>query len=187
MGRIPVPLDILMLDEIGKNISGAGMDTKVVNRTVYGEANLWPDTHRVERIFVRDLSNMSYGNAVGIGMADVLHDRILGKIDWNPTRINSLTASTPQCIKVPIHFASDRECLERMFPTVGKVDPSEVTIGWLTNSLEISTMKLSENLRAEIERNPDLEITGPAEDMDFDSGGDLAKLSFVRHPAAVGV
>jgi hypothetical protein len=187
MGRIPVPLDILMLDEIGKNISGAGMDTKVVNRSVYGEANLWPDTHPVERIFVRDLSNMSYGNAVGIGMADILHDRILEKIDWNPTRINSLTASTPQCIKVPIHYASDRECLERIRPTVGKVDLSEVTIGWLANSLEISAMKLSENLRAEIERNPDLEITGPAEDLDFDREGNLPKLAFAGHRAMVGV
>ena len=187
MGRIPLPLDILMLDEIGKNISGAGMDTKVVNRTVYGEANLWPDTHRVERIFVRDLSSMSYGNAVGIGMADVLHDRILEKIDWNPTRINSLTASTPQCIKLPIHYASDRECLERMLPTVGKVDLSEVTIGWLTNSLEVSSMKLSENLRAEIEKNPDLEIAGVAEDLDFDGAGNLPKLVLAAHPAVVGV
>ena len=186
MGRIPVPLDILMLDEIGKNISGAGMDTKVVNRSVYGEANIWPDTHRVERIFVRDLSSMSYGNAVGIGMADILHDRILDKIDWNPTRINSLTASTPQCIKVPIHYSSDRECLERIRPTVGRVDLADVTIGWLSNSLEVTTMKLSENLRAEIEKNPNLEITGPAEDLEFDRAGNLPKLALVRHPAVVG-
>ena len=55
MGRIPLPLDMLILDEIGKNISGAGMDTKVVNRSVYGESNPWPDEPRIERIFVRDL------------------------------------------------------------------------------------------------------------------------------------
>jgi hypothetical protein len=120
-------------------------------------------------------------------MADVLHDRILEKIDWNPTRINSLTASTPQCIKLPIHYASDRECLERMLPTVGKVDLSEVTIGWLTNSLEVSSMKLSENLRAEIEKNPDLEIAGVAEDLDFDGAGNLPKLVLAAHPAVVGV
>jgi hypothetical protein len=189
MGRIPLPLDILMLDEIGKNISGAGMDTKVINRSVYGEANLWPDTPRIERIFVRDLSNMSYGNAVGIGMADVLHDRLLDKIDWNPTRINSLTASTPQCIKVPIHFPSDRECLDRIRPTVGKVNLADVTIGWFTNSLELSTMKLSENLKGEIEKNADLEIIGPAEDLDFDPAGNLPRLALASHPhpAAVGV
>src|SRR6202040_2298334 len=66
MGRIPMPLDILILDEMGKDISGAGMDTKVVNRSVYGESNPWRDEHRMERIFVRDLSAKSYGNAAGV-------------------------------------------------------------------------------------------------------------------------
>lgn len=183
MGRIPLPLDILVLDEIGKNISGAGMDTKVVNRSVWGEANLWADTHRVERIFVRDLSSLSNGNAVGVGMADVIHDRLLEKVNWNTTRINSLTASTPGCIKVPIHFSSDRECLERICPTVGKVDLREVTVGWLANSLEVSEMKLSENLRGEIEKNPNLEITGEAEDLEFDGAGNLGKLSLAGHAA----
>ena len=66
-GRIPLPLDILILDEIGKNFSGAGMDTKVVNRGVYGDYNPWADEPRIERVFVRDLSPHSYGNAVGLG------------------------------------------------------------------------------------------------------------------------
>src|ERR1700728_5010 len=95
MGRIPTDLDILILDEIGKNISGAGMDTKVVNRSVQGVYNLWPDTPAIERIFVRDLSDLSYNNAVGVGMADVVTDRLVDRIDWEPTRINSLTASPP--------------------------------------------------------------------------------------------
>ncbi len=117
MARIPVPeLDILILDEIGKNISGAGMDTKVVNRGVNGQYNPWPDTPRIERIYVRGLSDSSYGNGVGLGMADVVNDRLLSAIDWNPTRINSLTASTPAAIRIPVHFASDRECLERFAP-----------------------------------------------------------------------
>ena len=93
MARIPSDLDILILDEIGKNISGAGMDTKVVNRGVNGEYNPWPDTPRFERIFVRDLSEYTYNSAVGLGMADVVTDRLVNRIDWEPTRINSLTAS----------------------------------------------------------------------------------------------
>ena len=104
MGRIPMDLDVLILDEIGKNISGAGMDTKVVNRSLNGEYNPWPDAPRIERIFVRGLSDLSYGNGVGLGMADVVSDRLLAKIDWNPTRINSLTASTPAAIRTPVHF-----------------------------------------------------------------------------------
>lgn len=173
--RIPVPqLDILILDEIGKNISGAGMDTKVVNRSVHGEYNPWPNTPRIERIYIRGLSDNSYGNGVGLGMADVVNDRLLAAIDWHPTRINSLTASTPAAIRTPIHFASDRECLERVAPTVGKVDLRNVTFGWIKNSLELAVLKLSENLREEIERNPMLEILGPAEEMEFDEGGNLA-------------
>ncbi len=177
-------LDILMLDEIGKNISGAGMDTKVVNRSPYGESNIWPDTPRIERIFIRDLSDSSYGNAVGLGMADVIHERMLEKIDWHPTQINSLTASSPQAIRTPVHFASDRECLERFMPTVGKVDLAEVTIGWLANSLELSMLKLSENLRRQIEKNSALEILGPAEEFEFDAAGNLPKLRFAGLPAA---
>jgi hypothetical protein len=176
MGRIPMPLDVLILDEIGKNISGAGMDTKVVNRSVYGDSNPWPDEPRIERIFIRDLSNNSYGNGVGLGMADVVHDRLLQKIDWHPTRINSLTASTPTAIRIPVHFSSDLECLERIAPTVGKVDLSEVTYGWIKNSLELGFLKLSENLRDEIAKNPMLEIVGPAEPMEFDRAGNLEGL-----------
>ena len=78
MGRIPMRLDILILDEIGKNISGAGMDTKVINRGVNGEYNPWPvRAASIERIFVRDLSELTYGNAVGLGMADVVTDRLV--------------------------------------------------------------------------------------------------------------
>src|SRR6266849_185515 len=109
MGKIPMDLDILILDEIGKNISGAGMDTKVVNRGVHGQYNPWPDAPAIQRIFVRDLSELSYGNGVGWGMADVVSDRLLNKIDWLPTCINSLTASTPAAIRTPAHFPTDRE------------------------------------------------------------------------------
>jgi hypothetical protein len=176
MGKIPMDLDILILDEIGKNISGAGMDTKVVNRGVHGQYNPWPDAPAIERIFVRDLSSVSYGNAVGLGMADVISDRLLNKIDWTPTRINSLTASTPAAIRTPVHFPTDRECLERITPTVGKLNLAEVTFGWLRNSLELGTIALSENLLPQIRKNPLLEILGDPQEFAFDHAGNLAGL-----------
>ncbi len=175
MGRVPMDLDILILSEIGKNISGAGMDTKVVNRSVQGEYNPWPGP-KFQRLYIRDLSSMSYGNGVGLGMADIIHDNLLSKIDWNPTRINSLTASTPAAIKIPIHFPTDRECLSVMMPTVGKLDQSEVTIGWIKNSMELSPMFLSENLRQQIDADSTLEIVGEAEPMAFDNNGNLTNL-----------
>ena len=97
-------------DEIGKNFSGAGMDTKVVNRGVHGSTIR--GIRRFERLFLRGISEHSYGNGVGLGMADVVHDRLLEQIDWTPTQINSLTASTPAAIRTPIHFSSDRLCLQ---------------------------------------------------------------------------
>jgi len=177
MGRIPVPeLDILVLDEIGKNISGAGMDTKVVNRGVHGQYNPWPDTPKIERVFIRDLSSLTYNNAVGLGMADVVTDRLVNRVDWLPTRINSLTASTPAAIRIPLHFPTDRECLEKMWPTVGKFHSEDVTIGWIRNTLELTPLLLSENLLPQIRQNPLLEVIGEARAIQFDGEGNLVQM-----------
>jgi len=173
MARIPVDADILILDEIGKNISGAGMDTKVVNRSVFGEYNPWPDTPRFERLFVRDLSELTYNSGVGLGLADVVTNRLVDRIDWEPTWINSLTANTPAAIRTPIHFPTDRECLERIAPTVGKVDLGEVTFCWIRNTMELGRLAVSENLRAAIERKPEIEIEGTT-DFEFDGTSNLA-------------
>jgi hypothetical protein len=188
MGHVPVRhLDILILDQIGKNISGAGMDTKVANRSVHGEYNPWPDTPRFERIFVRDLSDISYGNGVGLGMADVVHDRLLEKIDWTPTWINSLTASTPAAIRTPIHFSTDRECLNRIMPTVGKFDGRKVEIGWIRNTMELTRVALSENLIDEICANPALEVLDGPFDIPLDADGQLPANLFARQLEAAGV
>src|SRR5581483_9098062 len=174
MPRIPVDhADILIVDEIGKNISGAGMDTKVINRSVHAEYNPWPGVPRFDRVFARSLSKGTYGNAVGIGMADVIHDRILEHVDWAATHVNSLTASTPACIRTPIHFASDRECLERIAPTVGKHDPLRITYIEIRNTLELGLLRMSENLRPGIEKNANLKIVSGPDEMEFDSRGDL--------------
>ena len=177
MGRIPVQeVDILIIDEIGKTYSGAGMDTKVVNRGVNGEYNPWDTAPRIHRIFVRGLSNKSYGNGVGLGMADVINDRLLKIIDWTPTQINSLTASTPAAIRTPAHFPTDKMCLEKFWPTVGKFKQEDVTIAWIANSMELANLRLSENLLSEIKSNPTLEIEGEPEALDFDESGNLHNL-----------
>jgi hypothetical protein len=176
MGKVPVDLDILMIDEMGKNISGAGMDTKVINRAIQCVNNPYDFLHRFERIFVRGLSDLSYHNAVGVGMADVVTDRLVNDIDWHPTHINSLTASTPAAIRTPIHFPTDRECLEAIMPTVGKVNLDHVTIGWIHNTMELAVLGLSENLRSEIEKDPQLEIVGDARPLEFQADGNLLEL-----------
>src|SRR5436190_5498019 len=172
MAKIPMDLDVLIMDEIGKNISGAGMDTKVANRGVMGEYNPWPNTPKFQRIFVRNLSEHTYNSAVGLGMADVVTDRLVNRIDWQPTMINSLTANTPAAIRTPIHFPTDRECLERIAPTVGKLEIDAVTYGWIRNTMELTRIALSENVRAAVEANPQLEIESTI-DVEFDATGNL--------------
>ena len=172
MGRIPADLDILVLDEIGKNISGAGMDTKVVNRGVNGEYNPWDTAPKFNRIFVRDLSELTYNSAVGLGMADIVTDRLVNRTNWEPTIINSLTANTPAAIRTPVHFKTDRECLERIAPTVGKLDLSQVTYGWIRNTMELGRMALSENVLPLIEGNPLIEVEARI-DIEFDGDNNL--------------
>jgi hypothetical protein len=184
MVKIPVEaLDILIVDEIGKNISGTGMDLKIVNRGTAAQCNLWPDTTRIERIFVRDLSPLSYGNAVGIGVADVLHDRVIPKIDVNAGRVNAVTSGSLALVRTPLHCPTDRECFEVVAATVGKFDPKDLTIGWIRNTLDLERLALSENLRGEIERNPLLEITGAPFELPFDAAGELAATAFMLLPS----
>lgn len=160
MGRLPVPaVDVLIVDEIGKNISGTGMDLKVVNRGVAAQPNYWPDTPRIERIFIRDLSPMSYGNANGIGAADVIHDRVLEKMDVNAGRVNAATSGSLALVRIPLHFPSDRECFELAASTVGKSDLKDVTVARIRNTLELSDVAFSENLTDQIRANPTLEVS----------------------------
>jgi hypothetical protein len=171
--RLPADLDVLIVNEMGKNFSGSGLEAKVINRSVWGDINLWPGVPRIGRVFVRDLSPLSYGNATGIGMADVVHRRILKKIRRQPTYVNALTSSQPASIRTPIHFPTDRECLRVVSSTVGRRDPAEVTVGWIANTLDLGLMAFSANLRAELERNPRIEILGDGRPLEFDERGDL--------------
>lgn len=185
MARIPVAgLDILIVDELGKNISGAGMDTKIVNRNVLGAYNPWPFAPKIDRIFVRDLTDETAGNAVGIGMADVVTDRLVRRIDWEPSLANALTANGPAAIRTPIHFPTDRECLERIADTVGRFDWKDVTIGWIRNTLKLGRLALSENLRPEIEANPALTIVNGPMEIPFGADGNLQDIFSAVAPAA---
>ncbi len=170
--RIPVAaLDLLIVDEIGKEISGAGMDTKVVNRGVHGEANAWPSA-AIQRIYIRGLSAHTYGNAVGVGMAEGVSRRLAEAIDWAATRVNSLTASTPRNARLPLVFDSDREGIAALLATVGVAIP-EAKIGWIRNTLEIATLAVSENLVDEARGQIACEVIGEPFDVGFDGGGNL--------------
>jgi len=170
MPRLPCDLDILIVDEMGKNISGTGMDAKVVNRGPSSEYNPWTGLPSIRRIFVRDLDPRSHGNAAGIGMADVTTERLVRAIDWEPTRINALSSGIPSRIRVPAHFATDRECLQWVAATAGKVDLAELTYGWIRNTLELDRLAITHNLRDEI--GPQAEVSSEIQ-VTWDERGNL--------------
>ena len=172
--NIPVnEVDLLVLDEIGKDISGAGMDTKVVNRSGDRGPNVWNGVPTVHRIFIRDLSGNTYGNAIGMGMADVVHDRLVDQVDFRATWVNALTASATSPGFTPLHYPTDLECLERVLPTCGKLDTGECTLVWIRNTLELGHLLVSENLLPELDANPSIRVLGPSAEIPFDSSGNI--------------
>ena len=179
MPRIPCPLDVLIVDEMGKNFSGAGMDSKVINRSVYGQFNPWDTAPPIHRVYVRGVSEHSYGNAVGLGMADAIHSRMLPQIDWRPTRINALTSNTMASMKTPADFSTDVEALANLGSTVGKFELDQVTIGWISNTLDLSTMGLSANLRGQLDSSL-IEVVGDEQPWPFRASGDLPLLAEVH-------
>jgi len=174
MARLPFPaVDVLIVDEMGKNISGTGVDLKIVNRGVINMFNPWPDAPRVERIFVRDLSTLSYGNGNGVGVADVIHDRLLKKFDYKAGMVNAVTSGSLSLMRVPLHFPSDRECFDVVANSVGKFNPEDITVAWIRNTLELGSMAVSRNLLATIPAGSDVEIAGPERQLEYDAAGDF--------------
>lgn len=172
MARILFPeVDVLIVDEVGKHISGVGMDSKVINRHPYGGVNPWPWAPRILRVYVRDLSPLSYGNAIGIGMADVIAERAYSKIDWKTTRVNAMASSNMPAIRTPLRASTDCEAMEILSKVVGRAAPRDVTCVWIHNTLELGSIVATENLLNTVPEGA--EVSGSAFDWEFDDEGAL--------------
>jgi hypothetical protein len=174
MPRLPVKaVDLLLVDEIGKNWSGSGMDPKIINRDIHGNVNPWPFAPRVGRVIARGLHPLSYGNAIGIGMADAVHQRLVRAMKRRPTYVNGLTSGALACLKIPATFRSDRECLAALRRSTGKLRPEELGIAWIRNTQDLTVLALSECLLAEALSHPHVELMAPPRPLEFDPAGDL--------------
>lgn len=170
---IPVAeLDLLIVDEIGKNISGAGMDSKVINRGAIGR-NVLPEVVKIMRIYALDLTAESGGNAVGMGYCDAISDRLFRKVDFQATWLNAFTASHPAVGACPPHFADDRAAIEKLIMTCGKLDPFECSIARIRNTMKLDELLVSENLLAELGSDARIDVIGPPAELEFDSAGNL--------------
>jgi len=173
MARLPFDdIDVLIVDEIGKDISGTGMDTNITgrNRDLIGD---FEHHVRIKRIFVRDLSEKSDGNATGIGFADFTTKRLVDKIDLKTTYMNCLTGISPEKGAIPIYFSNDREALEACLNTIGMVNPEKSRILHIRNTLQLHRVEVSEAFREDLLDRSDLTLLGEWEPMRFDSHGNI--------------
>jgi hypothetical protein len=181
MPKLPFSdIDLLIIDQIGKNISGSGMDPNVIGRWVHGYYSNFSSMREspvVRRIFVRDLTPETHGNAIGIGLADVTTTRLAAAIDKRFTYINALTSLTPNCAKIPIHFDTDREVLTHILPTLGLDRCDQARIVRISNTLDLERIEISEACCKELEGRSDLVPFGPLCQMDFEQNGNLASLA----------
>jgi hypothetical protein len=175
MARIPFEtIDVAVLDVMGKNISGSGMDTNVIGRMmIRGSAEF--ETPRIATIAVLDVTDASHGNAIGVGLADFIPFRILEKIDLRAAYINAMTSGLggPQRGQLPMALPTDRDAVAAAILTCGRPDPEGVRLVRLRSTLDLEELLVSESLRAQVEDRPDLEITGEARRLAFDPDGRL--------------
>jgi hypothetical protein len=116
----------------------------------------------VRRIFVRDLTETTHGNAVGIGFADFTTDRLVEKIDFKTTYINAVTGTHISVAAIPFHLPTDREILDVAFQTAGLLGPADVKVMWIKNTLHLREVEISTAFLETAQERPDLEIlTGP--------------------------
>ena len=173
MPRLPFKqMDILVADEIGKNISGSGLDPNVTGRLYFiGSPPL--KEPKITRIFVRDLTPETVGNAIGIGLADYTTKRLVGKIDPVPTAINSITGMGPECGRIPIAFEQDREALQAAYDNSGVIASQDLRLVWIKNTLELETLWASEPMLSEAKANSNLEVVSGLQDIPFDPAGNM--------------
>jgi hypothetical protein len=173
-------IDLLIVDRLGKNISGAGMDPNVIGRSIHGYSSSLMREGRsspfIRRIFVRDLTPETHGNAVGIGLADITTSRLVRAMDQRATYINALTALTPQSAKIPIHFDTDCEAIERVLASLAIPDNSLARMVRIADTLSLVKLEVSEALRDEVVRDPNLTGLSEFGPMHFDATGNLAPL-----------
>ncbi|MEE4166371.1 MAG: lactate racemase domain-containing protein [Desulfocapsaceae bacterium] len=165
-------LDILVVDEGGKEISGTCMDTKVIGRIM----NIYepPLEHPyITRIVLRDLTETSHGNGLGIGLADFVTQRLVDKLNRDITDLNCVTAVAPEKARLPIIGKTDRMAVDYAFASAGPVTAETVRLCWIRNTMRLDRMFVSEALLEEVKAHNDLEIVSELMEMKFNDQGEL--------------
>jgi hypothetical protein len=168
-------IDVAVVDVMGKNMSGAGMDTNVIGRMMIRGSDEF-ERPRITNIAVLDISDQSHGNAVGIGLGDFVPFRLLEKLDLRATYINAMTSGLggPQRGQIPMAMPTDRSTVAAAILTCGRADLEAARVIRMRNTLDLEHLLVSEALLDEVKNNPRLEVTGEPFDMSFDDSGRIA-------------
>jgi hypothetical protein len=177
--RLPFKeIDVLVVEEIGKNISGVGMDTNVTGK-FWMPREHDPRAAEIKKIAVLDLSEETHGNAIGFGLADVTTRRAFDKIDHHQTYVNCLTQGSGHTGKIPPYLANDRDAIATAIRISGPIRPEEARVIRIKNTQELETLYLSEALVEELSASPELqgclEVLEEPREMQFDVMGYLAR------------
>ncbi len=177
--------DLLIIDEIGKNISGTGMDTNIVGRKHNDHSATGDEKPRLRYLFVRGLTEATHGNASGIGIAEFTLQCVVDQLDPIKTATNCVTANHPTGAMIPLHFATDREVLEAALGSIGLRQPQEARLMWITNTLQLQEVDCSEAYWQEAQSRPDLEVLIPPRPLPLDDKGNLSnRVDWAVEPAA---
>ncbi|QYJ16037.1 hypothetical protein Rxycam_01867 [Rubrobacter xylanophilus DSM 9941] len=169
--RLPFDeLDVLVVDEIGKNISGDGADPNVTGRYPTPYASGGP---KVGRMVFLDLTEETGGNANGVGLSDVITSRLERRMDRSATYMNALTSTVPDTVKTPMVMETDREAIAAALLMCAGVEPAEARLVRIRNTLSLRRVWVSEALLGEVEANPRLRVIEPPRPLRFDEGGAL--------------
>ena len=165
-------IDLLIVDEMGKDISGVGIDPNVTgrNRDLLG---VFDHPVQVKRLFVRDLTAKSKGNAVGIGLADLTTQRLVDKIDYGATYKNCITGISLEKAAVPMHFETDRQAIEVGLGSMGLIPPENSKIVRIKNTHRLEMVEVSEAYEAELQQRSNLEVLDGPRAMEFASDDNL--------------
>ncbi len=172
-GSLPVDfLHVLIVDEIGKNISGSGMDPNVTG-TDCCRTHRPPEKPTIRRIVIRGLTEESHGNAAGIGNGDFVLQRCVDAVDWHATAVNVVTAASPEGGRCPLVYATDRDLLAACFLTTGELPPDQLRLIRIRNTLLVDDFLASEPLLPGLRRHPRCEVASDPEPMRFSDDGIL--------------
>lgn len=165
--------DIIVIDEMGKDISGTGFDTKVVGRIAMPLVTDDPEFPKIKRILVCDLTQGSKGNALGVGTADFITRRLYEKIDQEALNMNAITGVCPESGRIPLTLKNDREALDIAIRCVGLIPLDKLKIMRIKNTSRLSEIDVSTGYEAEMEKRTDLEIIQDKRCLKFDDTGNL--------------